>query len=241
MPTAPKFIGDFIEFAFSSKVCKVSVVSTEMISKEVKAITFKGIFPNVRFKIGQAIIIRVDDTNYRNYTPSKWNSELGTFEVIFHIHGNGPGSHFINNLQAGDPVTVGLPRGFNIYKHEAKHHFFFGDETCISVFKSLKDKVNSDGNYYLGVLEIDNVSVQELKKTGLILNMVPKSINKAEFAIDSLRKLDVKIWDIWKNGYFYLMGNAKSIQMFRKALKEKGIQNNSIYTQPFWADGKVGL
>ncbi|MNL32853.1 hypothetical protein D3C87_1547310 [compost metagenome] len=88
---------------------------------------------------------------------------------------------------------------------------------------------------------MDDISIQELKSTGLMLDMVPKSINKAEYAIDSLRNLDVKIWDLWKNGYFYLMGNAKSIQTFRKALKEKGIQSNNIYTQPFWADGKVGL
>ncbi|RJE72585.1 siderophore-interacting protein [Reichenbachiella sp. MSK19-1] len=241
MPTAPKFIGDFMELRLSNKFCKASVVSTEITSPNIKTITFKGSFPKVKFKIGQAILIRVNDKNYRNYTPSKWDSELGIFEVVFHMHGNGPGSHFINHLKADDQITVGLPRGFNIYKQEAQYQFFFGDETCISVFKSLKDKINSDNNNYLGVLEVDEVSIDELYNLGLMLDTVPKSINHAEFAIESLNELDDKIWDLWQNGYFYLMGNAKSIQAFRRALKEKGVSSKNIYTKPFWADGKIGL
>lgn len=230
-----------MELTFSSKICKVSVDSIIEISPNVKIITFKGTFPSVKFKIGQAIIIRVDDTNYRNYTPSKWDSELGIFEVIFHIHGNGPGSHFINKLKINDKVSVSMPRGFNIYKQEARYHFFFGDESCFSVFKSLKDEIINDDSKYLGILELDNLSINELKNIGLSLDIVPKSINKAEFAIKTLNKLDGKVWDLWQNGYFYLMGNAKSIQAFRQALKEKGVQSKNIYTKPFWADGKVGL
>ena len=241
MPSVPKIIGDFMELTFSSKICKVSIASIISTSPNVKTITFKGTFPSVKFKIGQAIIIRVDDTNYRNYTPSKWDSDLGIFEVVFHIHGNGPGSHFINNLTLNDKVTVGMPRGFNIYKQESKYHFFFGDETCISVFKSLKDEINNDDSNYLGILELATVSIDELKNIGLAVDIVPKSENKAEFAIMELNKLDGKIWDLWQNGYFYLMGNAKSIQAFRQALKEKGVQSKNIYTKPFWAKGKVGL
>lgn len=230
-----------MELAFSSKICKVSVVSTEMTSLSIKTILFKGTFPNVKFKIGQAITIRVDDLNYRNYTPSKWNSDIGTFEVVFHIHGNGPGSNFIKKLNTGDQLSVGLPRGFNIYKQAAKYHFFFGDETCIGIFKSLKDEINNDENNYLGILELDQLSIEAIKSAGLMLDTVPKSIKKAEFAIASLNKLNDRIWDLWQNGYFYLMGNAKSIQAFRTALKKKGVQSRDIYTQPFWADGKIGL
>lgn len=241
MPTIPKMIGDFMERAFTNKICKVNVVATEMIGASVKMIRFKGTFPQVNFKIGQAIVIRIDYTNYRNYTPSKWDSERGTFEVIFHLHGNGPGSRFIESLKPDDQITVGLPRGFNIYKQEAKYQFFFGDESCISVFKSLKNEINAGNNNYLGILELDPVSLRESDKIGLMVDTVPKSANKAAFAIDSLNKLDDKIWDLWQYGYFYLMGNAKSIQAFRKALKEKGVQSKNIYTQPFWADGKIGL
>lgn len=241
MNSMPKIIGDFMELAFSNKICKVSVTGTEMISPHVKIVTFKGVFPHVKFKLGQAIVIRIDETNYRNYTPSKWNSKTGTFEVIFHIHNNGPGSECIKNLKPNDIITVGLPRGFNVYNPEAQYHFFFGDETCISVFKSMKEEINRTENNYLGILELDELSVKVPEKLGLIVDVVPKSTNKAAFAIESLHKLDTKIWDLWQSGQFYLLGNAKSIQAFRKALKEKGISSKNIYTQPYWAEGKIGL
>lgn len=241
MSSMPKIIGDFMEMAFANKICKVNVSTIETPSPNIKIINFKGTFPHVKFKIGQAIVIRIDDTNYRNYTPSKWNSETGTFEVIFHIHHNGPGSEFINNLKPNDQITVGLPRGFKIFNKEAQYHFFFGDETCISVFKSMKDEINRTENNYLGILELDELSVEIPKKLGLVVDVVPKSIRKAESAIKSLHNLDAEIWELWKNGYFYLMGNAKSIEVFRKALREKGVSNKSIHTQPYWAEGKVGL
>lgn len=237
----PKIIGDFMETAFSNKICKVSVASVEMPSANIKIINFKGNFPHVKFRIGQAVVIRIDDTNYRNYTPSKWNSENGTFEVIFHIHNNGPGSECIKNLKVNDQITVGLPRGFKVYDKEAKYNFFFGDETCISVFKSMKDEINRSENNYLGILELDSISEDVPKKLGLIVDVVPKSINKAEFAIKALQKLDAEVWNLWQKGCFYLMGNAKSIQAFRKVLREKGVANKNIHTQPYWAEGKVGL
>ncbi|MFH7018140.1 siderophore-interacting protein [Flavobacterium sp. FlaQc-47] len=241
MNSMPKIIGDFMEMAFSSKICKINVAATTMLSDNVKMIRFKGHFPHVKFKIGQAIVIRIDDTNYRNYTPSKWNSEKGWFEVIFHIHKNGPGSYFIENLKPDDQLTVGLPRGFDFFKKEEKYQFFFGDETCISVFKSFQDEINASENNYLGIMELDADSTEVPNKLGFAVDIAPKSTNKAEFAIDILNKLDHKIWELWKDGYFYLMGNAKSIQAFRKALKEKGVSNKNIYTQPYWAEGKIGL
>jgi len=241
MNSMPKIIGDFMELAFSNKICKVSVTTTEMLSSSIKRVTFKGVFPNVKFRIGQAIVIRIDETNYRNYTPSKWNSETGTFEVIFHLHNNGPGSECIKNLKPNDIITVGLPRGFNVYNKEAQYHFLFGDETCISVFKSMKEEINHTENNYLGILELDNESTEVPEKLGLLVDVVPKSINKAEHAIKALHNLDPEIWKLWQNGHFYLLGNAKSIQAFRKALKDKGISNKSIYTQPYWAEGKIGL
>jgi len=237
----PKIIGDFMEAAFSNKICKVSVTTVEMPSPNIKIVSFKGTFPHVKFKIGQAVVIRIDDTNYRNYTPSKWNSKNGTFEIIFHIHNNGPGSDCIKKLKPNDQITVGLPRGFKVFNKEAKYHFFFGDETCISVFKSMKDEINRTENNYLGILELDKESVQVPEKLGLNVDIVPKSNNKAEFAIKALHNLESEIWNLWKDGYFYLLGNAKSIQAFRKFLREKGVSNKNIHTQPYWAEGKVGL
>lgn len=241
MPKIPKLIGDLIEYSFSSKFGKVKVDSIILLSTNVKLIRFKGKLPDVNFNIGQAILIRINDNNYRNYTPSTWNAGLGIVEIIFHLHGNGPGSRFIDQLQLDDEIRISMPRGFNVYRKEMKYHFLFGDESCIGVFRSLKDEINLNDQNYLGILELDNSSSHVPESNGLQVDVVAKSANKAAFAIDNLNNLDSKIWRLWQSGFFYLMGNAASIQNFRKALKDKGVSSKQIYTQPFWADGKIGL
>jgi len=241
MPKVPKWVADAMESVFSGKSRKVNIIDVTYINSYLKKITFKGDFKGVKFKIGQAIVIRVDDMNFRNYTPSYWNSDEGVFEVIFHLHGNGPGSDYISNLNLNDTLNISLPRGFDLYKKDYHYHFFFGDETAIGLFKSLKQVIDENDQNYIGVLEVDANSWNVKLTSECMLDVVPTSTNKAENAILFLESLDDSIWNLWKNGFFYLIGNAKSIQNFRKALKEKGVSGKHMLTQPYWMEGKIGL
>ena len=241
MPKVPKWIADAMEGVFSSYSRKVVVSEISYLNPYVKKITFRGDFTNVKFKTGQAMILRVDDTNYRNYTPSYWNSALGICEAIFHLHGNGPGSKYIGNLKINDSLSMGLPRGFDFYKKEYKYHFFFGDETTIGLFESLTQVIEQNGQNYLGVLELNEETRLAEIKTNCLLDVVAASVNKAENAILFLEHLPAPVWNLWKTGIFYLMGNGRSIQNFRKVLKEKGISSRNIVTQPYWVEGKFGL
>ncbi len=241
MPKVPKWAADAMESLFSGKMRKVRVSEVAYLNPYLKKITFRGDLRNINFKIGQAVALRVDDTNYRNYTPSFWNSEAGICEMIFHLHGNGPGSEYINKLQVNDELNLSIPRGFDIYKKEYKYHFLFGDETTIGLFKSLKMAIEENEQDYLGVLELHSTTGQTYIDAECMLEVVPHSDNKAEHAVRYLESLSAPVWQLWKNGVFYLIGNAGSIQNFRKALKAKGISNKNIITQPYWAEGKIGL
>lgn len=241
MPKVPKWAADAMESLFSGKARKVVVSEIVYLNPYIKKITFKGDFTNVKFKTGQAIVIRVDDTNFRNYTPSDWSSADGICEVIFHLHGNGPGSKYISDLALNDTLSIGLPRGFDFYKKEYKYHFFFGDETAIGFFKSLKHAIEENGQNYLGILEVNNDSLHIQTDFEGLLDVVPNSGIKAESAIFFLENLHESVWQLWKNSMFYLIGNARSIQNFRKALKAKGVSSRNIITQPYWMEGKIGL
>lgn len=230
-----------MENLFSRMARKVVVSDVTYINPFIKKIRFQGDFTNVKFKIGQAIFLRVDDTNFRNYTPSYWDNTTGICEVIFHLHGNGPGSKYVANLQVNDALNIGLPRGFDFYKKDYKYHFFFGDETTIGFFESLKNVINENGQNYIGVLEVNKESFPSLLNLECMLDLVPVSVNKAANAIHFLETLDAGLWNLWSTGIFYLMGNARSIQNFRKALKDKGVNGRHIITQPYWAEGKTGL
>jgi NADPH-dependent ferric siderophore reductase len=241
MPKIPKWAADAMESVLGNMFPKVSVHHISYLNPLLKKITFKGDLSKIKFKTGQAIILRVDDTNYRNYTPSFWDSAEGQFEIIFHLHGNGPGSRYISGLNINDALTISQPRGFDLYKKDHNYHFFFGDETAIGFFKSLKNRIEENAQNYIGVLELDNNLLNSDIDFGCMLDKVSKSGNKAENAILYLENLSESVWQLWKNGMFYLMGNARSIQNFRKTLKEKGVSSRNIITQPYWVEGKTGL
>jgi NADPH-dependent ferric siderophore reductase len=241
MPRVPKWVADAMESVLSSQIRKVVVSEIISLNPYLRKVTFKGNFTNVKFKTGQAIAMRVDETNYRNYTPSLWNSENGTFQVIFHLHGNGPGSKYISSLHLDEVVTIVLPRGFDLYKAEQKYHFFFGDETSIGLFESLQHLIEKNGQEYIGILELNEDTLNSSIHTNSGLELVPSSIEKAQNAISILEKLPGRIWELWKDGAFYLMGNGRSIQRFRNALKDKGVNSRNIKTQPYWVEGKIGL
>ncbi len=242
MPKVPKWAADAMESLFSGMFRKMTVSEIVYLNPCIKKITFKGDLKSVRFKTGQAIIIRVDDTNVRNYTPSLWSSADGICEVIFHLHGNGPGSTYIERLALNDELNIGLPRGFDFYKKDHRYHFFFGDETTVGFFKSLKQAVEENNQNYIGVLEFNDATLRSETNLECLLDIVPGSgRHKAEEAILFLENLDERVWQLWKDGMFYVMGNGRSIQNFRKTLKEKGISSKQIITQPYWVEEKTGL
>jgi NADPH-dependent ferric siderophore reductase len=241
MPRVPRWVADAMESVFSGQIRKVSILEITYLNPHLKKITFKGDFSTVSFKAGQAVAIRVDDTNFRNYTPSYWDSELGIFQIVFHLHGSGPGSSYISNLQLEDTIAIGLPRGFGLYKEKHQYHFFFGDETAVGLFENLQQVIEENGQDYIGILELNNDTLNYKISTNSGLDIVPSAPEKAQSAISLFEQLPDRVWELWKNAAFYLIGNGKSIQRFRDALKDKGVNIRNIKTQPYWMEGKFGL
>jgi NADPH-dependent ferric siderophore reductase len=241
MARVPEWVANAMEHIFNGSIRKVQVSKITYESPCIVKMTFKGSFCNVNFKVGQAISIRVNETSYRNYTPSYWNSENGVFQVVFHLHGGGPGSNYISQLQINDTITVVLPRGFDVYRAEHKYHFLYGDETSIGLFESLQRVIEENGQEYIGILELNKEST-ELKTNGTLgLEIIDSSVEKAQKAIALLDKIPQRVWELWKDGAFYLIGNGRAIQKFRNALKDKGVKFKNIKTQPYWIEGKCGL
>lgn len=229
-----------METALSSWVRRVTVTEIISLHPSLKKIRFAGEFSSVRFEVGQAVILRINDTDFRNYTPAHFDSKAGTCEVLFHLHGNGPGSAFIDSLQPGSTLLMGLPRGFSVLKKSSPCHFFYGDETTLGLFYSCAQVLRHTSQQYGGILEFSDLSSIP-DGLGLDLPVVEKKPGTAAPAISYLDQYSPAAWEAWKKGTFYLMGNALSIQQFRKALKERGVGSSHIVTQPYWAAGKIGL
>lgn len=117
------------------------------------------------------------------------------------------------------------------------------------MFESLQRLIEENNQEYIGVLELNRETLNFnakgtlnfAAKGTLGLEVVNSSVDKAQKAIAFLDKIPERVWELWKDGAFYLMGNGRSIQKFRNALKEKGVKVRNIKTQPYWIEGKCGL
>ncbi len=216
----------------------VKVVETHYICPHIKRIRFQGDISKWSFKIGYASVVRVSETAFRNYTIAYYDKATGLFDILFHIHGNEIGSQFIDNLKTHDELFISRPRGKKLYDSSIKQQFFFGDETSFGVAYALLPLLKKNNHHFQFYFELDemNAIIPKLLKLENYTVFPKNSSFRDEKWISNLPLFNT---DEWNTANFALVGNAKSVQIFRKVLKDK--TQGSIYSQGYWLEGKKGL
>lgn len=214
------------------------ILETYCLSPHIKKIRFQGDISNWNFQIGYASVVRVSETDFRNYTVAYHDTRDGIFDMVFHIHGNGVGSNYIDGLNIGDEIFVSPPRGLKLYNSNVKHQFFFGDETSLGLACSFPPILKQYGHQYQFYFELDDENKNVPNLLGLEnCTIFPKNGTfKSENLIHDLpvfQSLE------WQTANYILTGNVKSVQAFRKVLKSR--TQSKINSQGYWLEGKKGL
>lgn len=233
--TIPKWLTSLFGQALQPNVKSIEI---EVLSPEIKRIRFKGDLSKWNIQLGYASVIRISETEFRNYTLASYDREQGIFDVIFYINGKGIGSQKINALTRDETLFISPPRGKKMYESAVHQQLFFGDETSLglayALFLFLKQnnhqfhfyfELNSANSHLPAVLGLENYSV------------VTK--DKAEDTETWNDLLDSNTWVHWEDAIFILTGNASTMQQLRKILKEK--KTGKILSQGYWMEGKKGL
>jgi len=231
----PKWIGDWLESATGPLV---KVLEIHYITPSIKKITFQGNISKMDFIIGGASVIRVSETEYRNYTVAYHDIEKGTIEVIFHIHGNGVGSTYISTLKTGDELYISIPRGHRAYDPKVKQYVFFGDETTLGLACSLFTVMKQNGDQFQFIFELDNANKNVPNLLGLENHTI--FVKDGSFSSEIwLKNLPIFQTPDFKNTNFVLTGNVRSVQALRRVLKN--LNTGKILAQGYWLEGKKGL
>jgi NADPH-dependent ferric siderophore reductase len=198
----------------------VKVLETSYINPQIKKIRFQGDISKWDFQIGYASVIRISETEFRNYTVAYHDTGNGIFDIIFHIHGNGIGSQYLDHLKENDELFISPPRGKKLYEQNVKQQFFFGDETSLGVafalFPLLK-KNNQQFQFYFELDEENKITPELLKLENCKVFPKNNSFRNEKW----ISELPLFKTDEWSNANFALAGNVKSMQTFRKVLKDK--------------------
>lgn len=208
------------------------------ISRNIKKIRFQGDISKWNFQIGYASVVRVSETEFRNYTVAYYDLKKGIFDIVFHIHGNGVGSIYINNLKVDDKIFISPPRGKNLYDPSVKNQIVFGDETSLGLVCSFLPILKQSQHQFEFYFELDeeNKNVPKLLKIENSTIFSKKGLFKNENQINDLIVFQTVDWQI---SNFILTGNVKSVQIFRKILKSA--TTGKIFSQGYWLEGKKGL
>jgi NADPH-dependent ferric siderophore reductase len=218
------------------------VTYTEYIAPRLKRVRFEGDFLRMPFFPGHAIGFRVGRHDFRHYTPVFADGENGICEVLFYLHGHGPGSRWAASLNAGQHAWLSGTSQTRLLT-DNHYHFFFGDETSLGLFRHMKNVIDDRGDEYLGILELDKDALHWPEVVGLSVETVIRSgeYPPASEAISCLQELDERLWRNWKHATFYLAGSSASVRAFRLALIIEGVNDRAIKSCPYWAEGKHGL
>lgn len=241
MPKLPSWLANTMEKVISNKIYQVEVIETKMLSSNLKCVTFKGDFFDAKFIPGNEVLLRVNANEYRHYTLSGFDEAHETCEVIFYLNRQGPGHHLAVNIQKGDQLKLIVDRAKVKYNQASNQHFFFGDETSLGLYESLGKKVIDEDLEYFGVLELQEENLNSVEHLKLLIDAVPSDLNApAKNAITWMDNMHPLCWEMWQNATFYLTGRAKSVQQFKRYLKQRGVSFRQIITMPYWEMGKVG-
>ncbi|WP_436490629.1 hypothetical protein [Chitinophaga sp. ARDCPP14] len=239
MPRTAKWLGDAMEGLLGSRFPLMKVMETNYINPNIKKIRFKGNLSGMNFQLGYAVIIRVSDTEYRNYSVSFSDVENGILEIIFHLHGAAPGCLFMDRLTAGDQVRVSMPRGQKQYDPAVEKQLLFGDETSLGLAVSFQPYLKKNNHEFQFYFELDEANEQVPRLLGLEnYTVFPKNNHfRNEQWINDLAVFNA---GDWLTANYILTGNVKSVQTFRRVLKNNNISGR-IFTAGFWLEGKTGL
>ncbi|PTB96915.1 siderophore-interacting protein [Marivirga lumbricoides] len=231
----PKWVGDLFE---STLRPNVKVLETSYLSSQIKKIRFQGDISKMNFKIGYANVLRVSETEYRNYTAAYYNKAKAIIDIIFHIHTNGVGSEYFDSLKADDETFIGPSRGKKLYNPSIENQFFFGDETSLGLACALLPLMKNNHHQFQFFFELDEENKNVPKLLGLE--------NFTVFPKDGTFRNEKKVNELpickttdWLSANYILTGNVKSVQTFRKVLKHK--VTGRIFHQGYWLEGKKGL
>jgi len=242
MATVPKWLGDTMEVVYQRFMHEMVVTDIEYLDEKLKRVRFEGDLRKVKFIPGYVVKVRVNDTEYRHYTLSAFDTTVGYCEIVFYLHGMGPGSSWAEALRMGDKVKLLGPGGKLHYSESKENHFLFGDETSLGWMKCMEEEAERREEFFFGFAELDEPHQDWASRLGSSVKIVEKSSdNPAQPVIDILKEWEEDFWETAGNTVFYLTGRTKSIQAFRKFLLSKGISSNRIKSEPYWAEGKSGL
>lgn len=223
MPQLPEFLAGALERVFGHPC---TIADTTELAPGLQRLILEGsTLVNAQFVPGQEVELRVGGGAFRHYTPARWNAQ-GAFELIIHLHGQGPGSAWATSARRGDSVVVLGPGGPTRLR-DGDWQLWLGDPTALGLFVALAAKWAKP---IFGGIACNNGSYP--KAVGVNLPVLyPDGLMDAAASVPLPKG----------RGQAVLAGRGDHVALARKILIQRGFPSRDIQTRAFWTPGRAGL
>lgn len=222
------------------------VVETEMVARQMKRVRLAGKeFRHLNWKPGQQIRLKVDSFTklhdaVRTYSIWRYEPDEGIIDLLMYMHGEGPGSAWVEKVKTGDVATFVGPTGKFVLDETAPYYLFAAEETGAVAVQAICQKLPATARA-LGVLEADTAGDEIPPLPGRVFPWVyrnGKPASPTSGLVDAVKRLELPA----EPGLAYIAGETQSCVAIRNyLLNEKGWPKKNIQTKPFWEAGKTGL
>jgi NADPH-dependent ferric siderophore reductase len=219
---------------------RATIVAAERLADRFRLITLEGpALEGVGWIPGQKVQIAMGSAFVaRTYTPMEWNPVTGRACILGFEHGEGPGSAWVRDVEAGDECDLFGPRASLDIGRTTGPVAIFGDETSIGLAYALahQDRARSVACFF---------EVGDVESAGQVVRQVGIG-NARLFARqdggDHLEAMEASVPGLVASvAAFVLTGKAATIQRLRQSLNRRGAPASRIHTKAYWAPGKKGL
>lgn len=184
------------------------------------------------WKIIQRLKCKVDDYEYRDYTPALWHPEEKICTLFIGINHDGFGSNWAKNIQKGDRVLYGAAIASKLPAKPGRI-LCFGDSTSIAHYLSMNQLLDHENYPMETFIKLDEEFILPEKwpiKHPQFHFDFNKNQNYSDFIIDTVNKLDLDQYTS-----LCLTGHTPTIKKVKNMLKSDSQFQGQIFINGFWS------
>ncbi|MCK9800013.1 siderophore-interacting protein [Pseudomonas sp. MAFF 302030] len=167
----------------------------------------------------------------RDYTPRRYDLEIGELDIDFVLHGDGPASTWAEQAKPGQYLHIGGPRGSMIVPDIFDSYLLIGDETALPAIARRLEELPA-GRKVLAVIEVqDAAERQELRSAAEVEVIWVERNGGQQDLMSCVRELHVPQGRL----YAWIATESKvSRQLRRVLLDEHKLNEEFVKAAGYW-------
>ncbi|NWD26994.1 siderophore-interacting protein [Pseudomonas yamanorum] len=174
-----------------------------------------------------------EDLAMRDYTPRRIDLANNELDIDFVLHGDGPASTWADQVQVGQRLYIGGPRGSLIVPDIFDSYLLIGDETALPAIGRRLDELPA-GRMVLAVVEIANAAEQQTLNSAADVEVI-WVIRGQDDLVETVRNLTLPSGSLYS---FVATESKLSRQVRRVLLDQHKVNESFLKAVGYWrADG----